>query len=180
MLKKILIALAVIVAAFVVIVSMQPAEFRVERSEVIAASPSIVHEKINDFTYWKDWSPWYKMDTTTKVELSDPPAGEGATYAWESEKIGAGNMRITSSTPSNIDIDLNFVKPFKAENKVTFALASIHGGTRISWIMTGRNNFVGKAMCLFMDMDKMVGGDFEQGLKDIKRLSEIESGWIRE
>ena len=180
MLKKILIVLAVIVAAFVVVVSMQPADFKVERSEVIAASPAIVHEKVNDFANWQHWSPWYKMDTTTKVTLSDPSSGEGATYAWESEKMGAGDMLITSSTPSAIDIDLNFVKPFKAENKVVFTLQHIHGGTRLTWTMTGENNFVGKAMGLFMDMDEMVGGDFEKGLKDIKRLSEIESGWIRE
>jgi hypothetical protein len=180
MLKKILIGLAVLVAIFLVVVAFQPAEFRVVRSEVIAASPEIVHGQIDDFANWKNWSPWHKMDTTMKLTLSSPSAGAGATYGWESEKMGAGNMRITASTPEQIDIDLNFTKPFKAENKTVFAMRPIHGGTQIFWIMTGRNNFVGKAMCLFMNMDKMVGGDFEKGLKDIKRLSEIQSGWRKE
>jgi hypothetical protein len=180
MLKKILIGIAVLVVAFIVVIAMQPAEFRVQRSEVIAASPEIVHGQINDFANWKNWSPWAKMEPDAKITLSENTAGVGATYGWEGEKTGAGNMVLTASSPSAIDIDLNFTKPFKAENKVTFAFAPIHGGTRLTWIMTGRNNFVGKAMCLFMDMDKMVGGDFEKGLKDIKHNSEVASGWIKE
>lgn len=180
MLKKILIALVVLVAAFVVVVAMQPAEFRVERHEMIAASPGIVHAQVNDLANWEAWSPWHALDTNTTYSVSTPSAGEGATQAWEGKKTGSGNMRITSSTPERIEIDLNFVKPFKAENKVTFTLAPIHGGTGLSWAMTGRNNFIGKAICLFMDMDKMVGGDFEKGLSEIKRLSEIASGWRKE
>lgn len=180
MLKKILIALAVLSAVFIIVVSMQPGEFRVERSEVIAASPEIVHAQVNDFSNWENWSPWHAMDTNTAYTVSTPSAGEGATYAWESAKTGAGDMRITSSAPDRVEIDLNFVKPFRAENKVTFTLVPIHGGTGLAWSMTGRNNFIGKALGLFMDMDKMVGGDFEKGLADIKRISEIASGWRKE
>lgn len=179
MLKKILLGLAALIVVFIIVVAMQPADFKVERSEVIAASPEIVHTQINDFANWKNWSPWYKMDPTTALTISTPSAGIGATYAWTAEKMGAGNMTITGSTPEAINIDLNFLKPFKAENKVVFTLTSIHGGTHITWTMTGKNNFVGKAFGLFMNMDKMVGGDFEKGLKDIKRQSEIASGWIK-
>lgn len=180
MLKKILLILVAALAVLIVFIATRPSDFTVERREVIAASPEIVHAQLNDFANWKHWSPWYKMDTTTAVTLSAPSAGEGATYAWESEKTGAGDMRITSSAPDRIEIDLNFVKPFKAENEVVFTLYPIHGGTGIVWTMTGTNNFVGKAFGLFFDMDEMVGGDFEKGLKDIKRQSEIASGWIKE
>src|SRR5690606_3509578 len=120
------------------------------------------------------------MDPDAKVTISEDPVGEGATYAWEGGKTGAGVMLITESTPERIDLDLDFIKPFKAENKVVFTFLPIHGGTQVTWTMTGENSFIGKAMCLFMTMDKMVGGDFEKGLKDIKRQSEIASGWIRE
>jgi hypothetical protein len=179
MLKKILIGLAAVILIFVIVVAMQPADFKVERSEVIAAAPEIVHTKVNDFTVWKDWSPWAKMDPETKLTISENAVGEGANYAWDSKKTGAGTMAITSSSPEAIAIDLNFTKPFKADNKVVFSFLSIHGGTQITWTMTGKNGFMGKAFGLFFDMDKMVGGDFEKGLKDIKRLSEIESGWIK-
>lgn len=180
MLKKILLGLAAVIIVLIIVIALQPAAFRVERSEVVAASPEIVHGQVNDLTRWEHWSPWAKMDPEAKVTFSDNPVGVGATYAWESEKTGAGIMLITESTPEAIALDLNFVKPFKAENKVLFTFMPIHGGTRITWSMEGKNNFFGKAICLFMDMDKMVGGDFEKGLKDIKRQSEIASGWIKE
>ena len=112
--------------------------------------------------------------------MSENPVGEGATYAWEGKKTGAGVMTLTASSPGATDIDLNFTKPFKAENKVVFAFTPIHGGTRLTWAMTGKNNFVGKAMCLFMNMDKMVGGDFAKGLTEIKHRSEVASGWRKE
>ncbi|HLU70155.1 MAG TPA: SRPBCC family protein [Fibrobacteria bacterium] len=180
MLKKILIGLAAVILVFVIVVALQPADFKIERSEVVAAAPEIAHSQVNDFTKWQDWSPWAKMDPDAKVTISEDPVGEGATYAWEGGKTGAGVMLITESTPERIDLDLDFIKPFKAENKVVFTFLPIHGGTQVTWTMTGENSFIGKAMCLFMDMDKMVGGDFEKGLKDIKRQSEIASGWIRE
>lgn len=180
MLKKILLGLAAALVVLIIVIALQPSDFKIERSEVVAASPEIVHGQVNDFTRWERWSPWAKMDPETKTTISADPAGEGATYAWESGKTGAGIMLITESTPEAIAIDLDFVKPFKAENKVLFTFAPIHGGTQITWSMTGKNNFVGKAFGLFFDMDEMVGGDFEKGLKDIKRQSEIASGWIKE
>lgn len=180
MLKKILIGLAVVIVVFAVVVAMQPSEFRVERSEVIAAPPAIVHAQVDDFRNWKEWSPWAKLDPDARVTLSENPVGEGATYAWEGKKTGAGVMTLTASSPEATNIDLNFTKPFKAENKVVFAFTPIHGGTRLTWAMTGKNNFVGKAMCLFMNMDKMVGGDFAKGLAEIKHRSEVASGWRKE
>jgi hypothetical protein len=180
MLKKILLGLAAVVLVFIIVVALQPADFKIERSEVVAAAPEIVHAKVNDFTVWKDWSPWVKLDPEAKLTFSNNPVGVGATYGWDGDKSGAGLMILTASSPEAIAIDLNFTKPFKAENKVVFSFASIHGGTQITWTMTGKNGFMGKAFGLFFDMDEMVGGDFEKGLKDIKRLSEIESGWIKE
>jgi hypothetical protein len=180
MLTRIFIGLATLLIVFIAFISMQPADFKIERSEVVAAAPEIVHGQVNDFTKWAVWSPWVKMEPEAKLTYSDNPVGVGATYAWEGDKTGAGVMTLTESTPEAIAIDLNFTKPFKAENKVVFTFFPIHGGTRITWTMTGQNNFVGKALALFMDMDKMVGGDFEKGLKDIKRQSEIASGWIKE
>jgi len=180
MLKKILLGLAAALLILIIVIAMQPADFKVERSEVVAAAPEIVHGQVNDFTKWATWSPWVKMEPEAKLTYSDNPVGVGATYGWEGKKTGAGMMILTASTPEAIDIDLNFTKPFKAENKVVFSFAPIHGGTQITWTMTGKNNFMGKAFSLFMDMDKMVGGDFEKGLKDIKKNSEIASGWIKE
>lgn len=178
--KKILVGLAALILVFVVVVAMQPSDFKVERSQVVAAPPELTRQQVDDFRNWKDWSPWAKMDPDTKITLSENPVGEGATYAWESEKTGAGTMTITEVEAGHTAIDLNFTKPFKAENDVVFSYVPIHGGTQITWTMTGENNFMGKAFGLFVDMDEMVGGDFEKGLADIKRNAEIASGWRKE
>jgi uncharacterized protein YndB with AHSA1/START domain len=181
MFKKILIGLAAVLVILIVVIAMQPADFKIERQTVVAAPPEIVFGQVNDFRNWKDWSPWVKMDPAAEITISEVAAGTGATYAWVGKKTGAGSMAITESRPAEyLAIDLDFLKPFKASNEVVFTLAPIHGGTMIAWTMSGRNNFMSKAFRLFMDMDKMVGGDFEKGLADIKKNSEIASGWRTE
>jgi hypothetical protein len=109
-----------------------------------------------------------------KRTYGETTAGEGATYAWEGNKqVGSGNMTITESRPDAfVGIRLEFVKPFKATNQTEFSFIPENGGTTVRWVMTGKNNFISKAMCLFMDMDKMIGGDFEKGLAGIKAAAE--------
>jgi carbon monoxide dehydrogenase subunit G len=176
MLKKILIGAAIVIALFLIVVSLQPAEFKVERSATLAAPPAAVFAQVNDFRNWANWSPWEKMEANEadlKKTYGAVTAGEGATYAWEGKKTGAGMMTITNSDPhGRIDIRLEFLKPFKAVNPTAFTFAPEGEATRVTWTMSGKNNFIGKAMCLFMDMDKMVGGDFEKGLAAMEKAAQ--------
>src|SRR5262249_39815170 len=102
------------------------------------------------------------------------PAGTGATYAWQgNDKVGEGRMTILNSTkPSQVSIKLEFIKPWTATNAVTFSFAPVGEGTKATWAMDGQNNFAAKAFSLFMDFDKMVGGDFERGLAALKAIAE--------
>lgn len=177
MLKKILIALVVIVIVFVLIVAMRPADFRITRSATIAAPPEVVFAQVNDLHRWDAWSPWAKLDPNIKQTHEGAAAGVGAVYSWEGNKeVGAGRMTITDSTTNElIRIKLEFLKPFAAVNttEFTFKAADANGQkTEIVWAMSGKNGFMSKAFCLFMDMDKMVGGDFEKGLASLKTLAE--------
>lgn len=174
MLKKILIGLAVVIGVFVVIVAMQPAEFKISRKATIAAPAAVVFGQINDFHKWSAWSPWEKMDPNMKRTFDGQPAGTGAGYAWVgNDQVGEGRMTITDSRPNElILIKLEFLKPFAATNDTAFSLISEGGQTVVTWTMAGTNNFLAKAFCLFMDMDKMVGGDFEKGLEAMKAVSE--------
>lgn len=56
-LAKVLLALVAIVVVLAVVIAMQPAEFRVERSMTMAASPSTIFSEVNDFHNWEAWSP---------------------------------------------------------------------------------------------------------------------------
>jgi hypothetical protein len=147
--------------------------FKVERSATIAAPADVVFGFINDFHQWTLWSPWEKLDVELERSYSGPDAGVGAHYGWNGKKSGAGTMDIIASDPATmIGIDLKFTKPFKAENDTRFVLTPEGDATRVVWTMTGKSNLMHKVMGLFMNMDKMVGGSFEEGLASLKAISE--------
>jgi len=153
-----------------------PDTFRVERSTVIAATPETVFPFIDDFHQWALWSPWEKIDADLAKTYSGPDQGKGAVYEWTGKKTGAGRMEITRSSPnSEILIDLQFLKPFKAQNVAHFTLAPDAGGTAVTWSMTGTQNFMMKLMGLVFNMDKTVGKDFATGLASLKAVSEAKT-----
>lgn len=172
--KWILISLAVVVAGFLVVVALQPSEFKIERSASMRAPAQAAFAQVNDFQNWRAWSPWEKIDPALKRSYDGPPAGPGASYAWAGNKeVGEGRMTIVESKPGElVRIRLEFIKPFAATNTADFRFRPSGDGTDVTWTMTGRNNFLSKAMCLFIDMDRMVGGMFEQGLSQMKTVVE--------
>lgn len=174
MLKKILIGLGALLALLLLAIALQPATFHVERSTIIAAPPEVVFAQVNDFRAWGAWSPWEKLDPAMKRTHEGAPAGAGAKYAWVgNQDVGEGRMTIEKSVPgSQIVIKLEFLKPFEATNTATFTFQKTADGTKTTWAMDGNNNFVSKAMCLVMDMDKMIGPDFQRGLAALKTVAE--------
>ena len=177
MLIKILIGIAILVGVFIIIVATRPADFRVTRTATIVAPPAVVFAQVNDLHQWVAWNPWGKLDPACKMTYEGPPAGTGAGYTWAgNNKVGEGRMIITESRPNElIRFDLEFLKPFKAANVTEFTFNSDGNQTSVSWSMSGKKNFMFKAMGLFMDSDKMVGGDFEKGLADLKSVAEAAS-----
>jgi hypothetical protein len=177
MLKTILIALAVIVIVLVVVVVMQPSEFRVARSTTISAPPTAVFAQVNDFHKWEAWNPWGKIDPAVKQTYEGAPAGTGAIYTWSgNNEVGEGLMTIMESRPSDlIRIKLEFFKPFAGNSIAEFTFKPEGNQTAVTWSMTGTNNFMAKAIHLFINMDKMIGGQFEKGLADMKSVVEASS-----
>src|SRR4051794_35771156 len=173
-LKKALIAIAAIVVVFVGVVASRPPEFRVTRSITIDAPPSAVFPRVNNFHNWEDWSPWAKLDPAARSTFEGPAAGTGAVFHGAgNEKVGEGGMTTTESRPDElIRIRLEFLKPFAATNTATFTFKPEGDGTAVTWTMEGKNGFLCKAFGLFVDMDKMIGGDFEKGLAVMKSLVE--------
>ena len=170
MLKKIAIALVVLVAALAAVIATRPSEFRIARSRTVAAAPDALHAYVNDFHHWPAWSPWEKLDPAMKREYSGAPAGPGAVYSWSgNDQVGEGRMTITDSQPPrSVTIRLEFLKPWAATNTTQFDFTPSGTGTNVTWAMTGHNNFMAKAFSVFMDMDKMVGPDFERGLANLE------------
>ena len=146
-----LVVVAIVIAVFIVVVALRPAEFRVERAATMRAPAAAPFEQVNDLQNWRAWSPWEQLDPALKRTYEGPQAGTGALYAWQGNKdVGEGRMTITESKPG---------EP-QGEN------------TAVTWSMNGRNNFMAKAMSLFINMDRMVGGMFERGLAQMKAVVE--------
>jgi hypothetical protein len=174
MLTWILLALGAIIVLFALVVALQPAEFRISRSTTIAAPPSVPFALVNNFHNWQPWSPWEKLDPEMKRTYEGPQSGTGAVYTWSgNNKVGEGRMTLVESYPSDlIRIQLEFLRPFKATNTAEFTFKPQQDQTLVTWSMLGTKNFVFKAFHLFMNMDKMVGGDFEKGLAEMKSIAE--------
>jgi hypothetical protein len=175
MLGKIAIAFLVVLAVFLVVVATRPADFHIERSVALAVAPDRAFSHVNDFHAWAAWSPWDKLDPKMERTFAGPTSGPGASYGWRSDnsKVGEGRMTIErGEPPSHIAIKLDFIKPMSATNTINFSFAPEGAGTKVTWTMDGRNGFIGKAFSLVMNMDKLVGGDFERGLASLKRVAE--------
>ena len=168
-----------VVVALLVFIQMRPDRFHIERSAVVNAPGSAILPHINDFHAWPAWSPFEKIDPQLRRSYDGPASGVGAGYHWAgNSQIGEGSMKILESTPSKVGIALEFEKPFKASNVATFTLVPAGTSTRVTWAMDGQNNFMAKAMGLFMNFDTTVGGEFEKGLASLKGIAEGGSGGL--
>ncbi len=173
MLKLFALLILALIAIVLIYAAARPGAFHVERSIMIKARPEKIFPLINDFHLWDDWTP-YNKDPAMKKNLSGAPAGPGATLAWEGNKeVGKGEISITKSAqPHRVELDLHMIEPFEGRNQVAFTLEPKGEGTSVVWAMDGTMSYPAKLIGLFMDMDKMVGGDFEVGLSRLKTLAE--------
>lgn len=174
MLKIIAILVGLLVLGVLIFAATKPDTFRVQRSAIIKAPPEKIFALINDFNAWPTWSPWEKKDPAMKRTLGATATGKGATYAWEGNKeVGQGRMEITEAVPSSkVALKLDFLKPFEAHNTVGFTLEPKGESTNVVWAMQGPTPYFVKIVHVFMDMDKMVGKDFEAGLANLKAVAE--------
>ena len=174
MLWTILIIVVLVIAAILIYAATKPATFRVQRSLTVAAPAEKIFPHLNDFQSWPSWSPYEQKDPAMKRAFSGPPTGPGATYEWDGDKnVGKGRIVVTDVAPNQrLAFNLEMLKPFEAHNKGEFTLAPQSNGTVVTWAMHGPAPYFTKLMQVFCNMDRMVGGDFEQGLAKLKALAE--------
>ena len=172
MIKKILIALAAVIGLFLIVVALRPADFRVERSATIAATPAALFEQVNDHHKFNAWNPFLKMDPNVKNTFSGPDSGVGAVCSWDGNSdIGAGSSTIIESKPGELVRErMDWKRPMEGVATVDFTFKPEGDKTVVTWAMYGKNGFMGKAVSLFMDCDKMCGPQFEQGLADLGKI----------
>jgi hypothetical protein len=163
-----------VVIGLIIFIARQPNTFRVHRSHLVEADPAKVFPLINNLRSWTDWSPFEKLDPKVTKTYSDQTSGPGAWYSWSgNNKAGAGKMTIVENRPNQeIKMSLEFTRPFQCNNNVVFTLEPGEAGTLVTWSMDGTNTFFSKFFHLVMNMDRMVGGSFEEGLVNLDRLAQ--------
>ena len=168
------IVLAIAILIVLGLASAKPDTFSVRRSAVLQAPAEAIFPLINNFHQWAKWSPWENKDPTMKRDYSGAESGKGAVYAWDGNKnVGSGRMEILdASSPSKITIKLDFFKPFEGHNTAEFTILPQGDATDVRWVMHGPAPFMSRLMQVFMNIDRMIGKDFEIGLANLKRLTE--------
>jgi hypothetical protein len=170
------VALAIGIVVVLVLASGKPDTFTVQRSALLQAPAERIFPLVNNFHRWTSWSPWENKDPAMKRSYSGAESGKGAVYAWDGNKnVGSGRMEILdASSPSKITIKLDFLKPFEGHNTAEFTFAPERdiSATNVIWVMQGPSPFMSKVMQVFMNLDKMIGRDFEAGLANLKKLVE--------
>ena len=174
MIKTIAVVFALLIAALLIFAATKPDAFRVERSTTIKAPPEKIFPFINDFHQWPAWSPWEKIDPNSKRTFGGAPAGVGAVYEWNGNKeVGQGRMEIIESLPpSKMVMKIDFIQPFEGHNVVEFILSKESDSTKVTQAMYGPSPFISKVMSLFFSVDKMVGTKYDEGLANLKSISE--------
>ena len=173
MLKKILIGAVALIAVFLVVVGMQPSEYRVERTTMINAPAEAVWAEFSDFSHWKNWSHWEKSDPSQKTTITGEPGTVGHKTVWSGEKTGKGSMTITEATkPTSANIKLVFDEPMASEATTQMTVEAKGEAVAVTWSMDGKNDFMGKFFGLVMGMEDMIGQAYEDSLVNLKQIAE--------
>lgn len=173
MLKKIALGLALLIAGILLYAATLPDTVKFQRSASIKAAPETIFPLIADLKAWRGWSPYETKDPAMKRTYEGAESGKGAAYAWDgNSEVGAGRMEILAAEPRDITIRLDFLKPFETHNTARFTLAPKGDATDVTWSMEGPCPYVARVISLFVDMDRMIGRDFEAGLAQLKAKAE--------
>ena len=168
------VVLAIAIAVLLILAATKPDTFSVQRAATMKAPPEKIFPLINDFHQWGTWSPWEHKDPAMQRTFGGAASGKGAVYAWDGNKnVGSGRMEILeASAPSKIVIKLDFFKPFEGHNTAEFTMLPQGDATNITWVMHGPAVFMSRVMQVFINLDNMIGKDFEVGLANLKKLTE--------
>ncbi len=174
MIMKISIVLACLVAAFLIYVASKPSHSEIAREVTINAPVEKLFPYVNTRSLANSWNPWLRMDPQAKITTSGPEVGVGAKTIWsDGKQLGTGTATVIESIPNErVTVKLEYQKPFEMTQTAMYLLKPNGNQTTVVWKVEGKNSFMSKLMCVFMNMEKVVGDVFTQGLGELKTMVE--------
>ena len=151
-LKYIFLLILILIVMGSIYLATLDGSYDVKRTRLIRAQPEVIFNDLNDYRNWKEWGPWYEMDSTIVETLSDKTSGEGAGYSWSS-KDGEGMMKtIRVDKPKRIDQEITFKTPFgDMKSEIYWILEKVDEGTNLTWGMKGEMGFLSRWMAKRME-----------------------------
>ena len=172
----ILLILVFVVAIVLILAMFQPKSVRFSRKIFIGAAKAEVYGHVGSLQAYHTWNPWAQDDPTQEVTFGGEDGAVGSTMAWEGKRTGMGIMTISEAKgPDTVTYDLEFIKPFKGQARARLTLSDMQGGTEVEWHYEGENAFIARVFAVFMNFEKMIGGQYDKGLAELKELAEKSS-----
>ena len=175
MIKKIFSLLVLIIACVCLYASTKPDYFTYQKEGIFSATPDKVFPYLNSFKLGNEWIPFGEEDPNMIKEYSGSDSGVGAKHHFSgNNEVGEGNLEILEVIPNQqVKINLSMLRPMAGENLVTYKLEPIDSSkTKFIWSIEGNQPFIGKVFSIFIDCEKMMGGKFEKGISNLKKIVE--------
>ena len=173
LMKIILTILALAIALLLFLASRKPKSLSFSRSISIQAPKSKVYAHIGSLRAYDEWNPWSGADPTQNTSFEGEDGAIGSKMSWKGKKTGEGHMSLGEANGTDaVRYDLEFLKPMKGSAQAAVTLKEANGATDVTWAYSGESSFVARIFAVFMDFEKMIGGQYEKGLADLKQLSE--------
>lgn len=171
-LKYFFFLLLILIIGTAIYIAVQPNDFEFSRSKIIDAPAAVVYNKVNDYKNWPEFSPWIEKEPTSKITYGDTTAGKHGTYSWDGEQLGKGKMVTVDADPyEEIEQKIVFVEPFESESDIHWKFEPAEKGTKVTWSMSGKQDFMTKFYTTFMgSIEKNTAPDFERGLNKLDSI----------
>lgn len=172
-LKKIVLALMVIPIGLIVISLFLPSRYRVERSLVMQAKAEAVYAQVSVLKKWPDWTAWTVAKyPDMKCSFAGPESGVGASYSWEGKSSGVGSLKVTrADAGKRLDYDMDFENG-KYLSTGAIVIEPENGAVKVTWFNEGNLGWNPVSRYFGLLMDRMMGPDFEEGLRKLQQRVE--------
>ncbi len=171
-LRVLVVVLGIIVLGIIILCIIEPKELNITRSIVIAAPKEVVWDKIVHYKSWPEWSAWHRMEPDMKITYAGEDGKEGSSYHYSGNQVGEGIMTNVGTKADQMNWKLEFVRPWSGSADGNFNLKDSAGWTKVIWFYHQKLGYPTNAMGAFVSMDKILGGQFEDGLSMLKKICE--------